>query len=104
MDRNDAATERRRNRRVPLGGIEASVHVPGEVRPFAARCTDLGVGGMTLISAYVPREGEQLRVEVASPGGPQGIAPLHVRACVRRCHPMGDGAYAMGVEIVEVIG
>ena len=103
MDRRKAESERRSGRRIPVGGIEAAVHVPGQLRPVTARCTDLAVGGMTLISAYVPRDGERLRVEVASPGGAKAIVPLHVRVCVRRCHPTPGGEYEMGVEIVEVI-
>ncbi|MCB1929790.1 MAG: PilZ domain-containing protein [Rhodocyclaceae bacterium] len=104
MDRRDAGNERRLGRRVPVGGIEAAVHVPGLIRPVVGRCTDLAVGGMTLVSSYVPRDGEQLRVEVASPGGASAIDPLHVRVCVRRCHPLPGGEYELGLEIVEVIG
>lgn len=103
MDRHSAGIERRRNLRVPLGGIDALVHVPGSVRPLAAKCTDLAVGGLTLVSSYVPREGEHLRIEVSSPGGQRKFEPLNVRVCVRRCHPVEGGDYEMGVEIVEVL-
>jgi len=103
MDRHNAGIERRRNLRVPLGGIDALLHVPGSVRPVAAKCIDLAVGGLTLISAYVPRDGETMRVEVASPGGQRTFAPLNVRVCVRRCHQLQGGEFEIGAEIVEVI-
>ncbi|MCB1956022.1 MAG: PilZ domain-containing protein [Rhodocyclaceae bacterium] len=103
MDRHSSGIERRRNVRVPLGGIDALVHVPGQVQPLAAKCTDLAVGGLTLLCRYVPREGEQFRVEVASPGGQRRFEPLNARVSVRRCHPLGDGLYELGVEIVEIL-
>lgn len=103
MDRHDPRIERRRNLRVPLGGVEARIHVPGQVLPVAARCTDVAVGGLTLRSDYVPRAGEQLRVEVASPGRQRQFEPLNVRIIVRRCHQIGPGDYEIGAEILEIL-
>lgn len=103
MDRHDARIERRRNLRMPLGGIEARIHVTGSVQPMAARCTDVGVGGLTLRGSYVPQDGEVLRVEVSSPGNQRTFPPLNVRAVVRRCHLRAPGDYEIGVEIVEVL-
>ena len=103
MDRHDPRLERRRNLRVPLGGIEARIYIPGSLQPVAASCVDLAVGGLTLTSSYVPRAGEEFRVEVASPGERPDFAPLNVRVVVRRCHPLSPGSYEMGVEILEII-
>lgn len=103
MDRHDSRIERRRNLRMPLGGAEARIHVTGSVQPVAARCTDLGVGGLTLRSSYVPQDGEALRVEVSSPGSQRIYPPLNVRVVVRRCHMSAPGDYEIGVEIVEVL-
>ena len=103
MDRHDSKIERRRNLRVPLGGIDARIHVPGSVQPVGARCTDLAVGGLTLHSSYVPRDGEEFRVEVSSPDQRRILEPLNARVIVRRCHQVEPGTYEMGVEILEVI-
>lgn len=103
MDRHDSKIERRRNLRIPLGGISARIHVPGQLHPIEARCTDLAVGGLTLRSAYVPRAGEVLRVEVSSPGDRRQFEPLNARVLVRRCHQAEPGDFEIGVEIVDVL-
>ena len=103
MDRHDSKIERRRNLRVPLGGIDARIHVPGSVQPVAARCTDLAVGGLTLQSSYVPRAGEEFRAEVSSPDQRRVFEPLNARVIVRRCHQIESGDYEMGVEIIEIL-
>lgn len=103
MDRHDPRIERRRNLRVPLGGISARIHIPGLVQPVAARCTDLAVGGLTLRSSYVPRAGEEFRVEVSSPDQRRVFEPLNVRIVVRRCHQVEAGDYEIGAEVIEIL-
>ena len=95
--------ERRLDRRIPLG-CKAWIHPPG-LAPLEAECVEIGVGGMTLRSGYVPGEGEVVDVEVAGaePGSPGSAKPLRARVAVKRCHMLEPGRYELGVQIIEVL-
>jgi hypothetical protein len=85
----DRMTERRRDRRIPLG-CKVGIRFEGQSALVIGTCVELSVGGMTI--AVLPPE----------PGG--AYQPLHARVRVRRCHGLPQpGLYAMGVEIIEVI-
>ncbi|MBL8446772.1 MAG: PilZ domain-containing protein [Zoogloeaceae bacterium] len=100
MDYRDLP-DRRLDRRVPLG-CAAALFSPGGVR-WDARCVELSVGGMTLVTAYVPGESEVVEVEVQPPVERPTAAPLRVKARVKRCHGHGDGHYELGLETLRVI-
>lgn len=93
---------RRLDRRIPLGS-NAVIRLDGGAE-IAANCVELGVGGMTLHAAYVPGEGEQFEVVVASPEGRLTLPPLVVKVRVRRCNALEGGRYEIGVATLEVVG
>lgn len=96
--------DRRLDRRIPLG-CQACIVAPGGQR-LEATCIELSVGGMTLHTRYVPAASEVIEVMVASPGSGSAVLrpPLHAKLRVLRCHPLGDGRYELGGEIVTVLG
>ncbi|NTV11451.1 MAG: PilZ domain-containing protein [Zoogloea sp.] len=99
----DRGSERRRDRRIPLG-CKVGIKAHGMVEPVVGTCQELSVGGMTLHSTYVPRVEEVLDVVVVAHESGAMFEPLHARVRVRRCHALADGRrYAMGVEIVEIL-
>lgn len=93
--------DRRLDRRIPLG-CAATLRSPQGER-WEAQCLDLSVGGMTLVTAYVPGEGEVVEVEVQLPAERPTAPPLRVTARVKRCHDRGGGHYELGLETVRVI-
>ena len=100
---NDRAfhSDRRLDRRIPLG-CPAQIRLRnGESVP--AECVEIGVGGMTLHSTYVPGEAEVLEVVVASPPGQLARPPLVTRLEVKRCHALGGGRYEIGGATVRVV-
>ena len=99
----DRMTERRRDRRIPLG-CKVGIKLPHSSQAVVGTCVDLSVGGLTIRSTHVPQMDEVFEIAVLPPE-PGGIyQPLHARVRVRRCDGLAQpGLYAMGVEIVEVI-
>ena len=98
----DRMTERRRDRRIPLG-CKVGIKLAGAA-PVVGTCVELSVGGMTIDSTHVPRMDEVFEIAVLPPEPGGHYQPLHARVRVRRCHGLAQaGIYAMGVEIVEVI-
>lgn len=94
--------DRRLDRRIPLE-CPAFIHLRNGER-IAAICTELGVGGMTLQTSYVPGEAEVLEVEVLTPGRDAARPPLVTKLAVRRCNALGGGRYELGGQIVRVVG
>ena len=103
MDDMDRMTERRRDRRIPLG-CKVGIKLKNVAAPIVGTCVELSVGGMTIRSAHVPCMDEIFEIAVLPPE-PGGVyQPLHARVQVRRCHGVAQaGLYEMGVEIVEII-
>ncbi len=101
MDRPMDGPERRSTVRVPLG-CAATIMTPAPQPHVEAVCADIGVGGMTLLTRYVPCEGEKFDVLVEPPAGSPG-GTMHARVRVRRCQARGDGRFELGVQIVKVI-
>ena len=99
----DRMTERRRDRRIPLG-CKVGIRLDGQAAPVVGTCVELSVGGLTIPSSHVPRMDEVFEIAVLPPE-PGGVyQPLHAGVRVRRCDGLAQpGLYAMGVEIVEVI-
>ena len=99
----DRMTERRRDRRIPLG-CKVGIRFEGQSALVIGTCVELSVGGLTIHSSHVPRMDEVFEIAVLPPE-PGGVyQPLHARVRVRRCVGLAQpGLYAMGVEIVEVI-
>lgn len=99
----DPYLNRRLDRRIPL-------EVPAQIflkngRVEEAVCMDLSVRGMTLHTAYVPGEAEELEVLVSSPGGVGAATrPLRVQLLVKRCIQLAPGHYELGGEILRVLG
>lgn len=98
MHDHSARSDRRLDRRIPLG-CRATIHPPSGVA-VSGVCVELSVGGMTLHTAYVPRAQETLRVTVDSP---TGATPLVAELEVKRCHALGNGLYELGGAIVQVL-
>jgi len=99
----DRMTERRRDRRIPLG-CTVGIKLRHGVAPVVGTCVELSVGGLTLHSPHVPRMDEIFEIVVLPPEPGGSFRPLHARVRVRRCHALPQaGLYEMGVEIVEVI-
>ncbi|GLT23097.1 MULTISPECIES: PilZ domain-containing protein [Zoogloea] len=99
----DRMTERRRDRRIPLG-CKVGIKLPHSTQAVVGTCVDLSVGGLTIRSTHVPQMDEVFEIAVLPPdmGGP--FQPLHARVRVRRCHGLEQaGLYEMGVEIVDII-
>ncbi|MDY0014420.1 MAG: PilZ domain-containing protein [Rhodocyclaceae bacterium] len=92
--------ERRLDRRIPLGC--PALLRPRVGQPVMAQCLELSVGGMTLVTAYVPGAGEVLEVEIMPPQGSRTPA-LKAKVQVKRCHQAGVGRYELGVAIVQVL-
>lgn len=101
MRDHDPRVERRSGRRLKLGS--AALIVLADDTQIAAHCCELGPGGMTLRSTYVPGESEVVRVEVAAPPGGLQRPALVVRLEVRRCHRVAPDVFEIGGTIVEVI-
>ena len=99
MDPHD---ERRLSRRIPLG-CDALIRPVNGQAAHPAICLEIGTGGMTMESDYVPGLAEQLDVLVRQPDGGADRPPLHVRVEVKRCHKTDAGAYQLGVQIVQVL-
>lgn len=99
----DRMTERRKERRIPLG-CKVGIKLAGVAAPVVGDCVELGVGGMTIHSRHVPRMDEVFEVAVLPPENGKPFMPLHARVRVRRCHGLEQaGIYEMGVEILEII-
>lgn len=92
---------RRLNRRIPVVSSAAIVLKSGQ--RIDAQCVELGVGGLALHADYVPREEEQLRVEVYPSESAATFSTLVADVVVRRCHPLEDGRYEIGCEIVQIV-
>jgi hypothetical protein len=102
MDR-PSGRERRSSVRVPLG-CEATILPAAPIPRCAAVCLEIGVGGMTLLTDYVPREDEVFEVMVRPPGDdPFEEKVMHSRVKVRRCQSTDDGRFELGVQIIEVL-
>ncbi|MCB1959636.1 MAG: PilZ domain-containing protein [Rhodocyclaceae bacterium] len=99
MDTHD---EKRLSRRIPLG-CDALIQPIGGQERFTAKCLEIGAGGMTLESKYVPGLAEQLDVLVRQPDGGADNPPLHVRVEVKRSHKTASGDYQLGARIVQVL-
>lgn len=99
---NNYYQNRRLDRRIPLGS-NAVIRLDGGSE-IEANCVELGVGGMTLHSTYVPGEGEEFEVAVDSPEGRLTRPPLVVRVLVRRCNAIEEGLYEIGVSTLKVVG
>jgi hypothetical protein len=98
----DRMTERRRDRRIPLG-CKVGIRFEGQSALVIGTCVELSVGGMTIHSNHVPRMDEVFELAVLPRAG-RRLPALHARVRVRRCHGLPQpGLYAMGVEIIEVI-
>jgi len=97
-----ARDDRRSSRRIPLG-CNAIIKPPNQTATFEARCLEIGTGGLTLESAYVPQLSEVLDVLVRQPQGGVERPPLHVRVEVKRCHKTESGEYQLGAQILQVI-
>jgi hypothetical protein len=103
MNDMDRMTERRRDRRIPLG-TRVGIKLPGNASAIVGTCIELGVGGMTIHSSHVPRMDEVFEVAVLPPEQGGAYMPLHARVQVRRCDGLEEaGVYEMGVEIIEII-
>ena len=99
----DRMTERRRDRRIPLG-CKVGIRLSGQSALVIGTCVELSVGGMTIHSSHIPRMDEIFEIAVLPPEPGGAYQPLHARVQVRRCHGLPQpGLYAMGVEIIEVI-
>lgn len=99
----DRMTERRRDRRIPLG-CKVGIKLRDVEAPVVGTCVELSVGGLTIHSRHVPRMDEVFEIALLPPEPGGVFQPLHARVRVRRCHGLAQpGMYEMGVEIVEVI-
>lgn len=98
----NAHENQRLSRRIPLG-CDALLRPHNGEEAYSARCAELGTGGMTLETDYVPRVAEQIDVLVRQPVGGAAHTPLHVRVAVRRCHRAASGLYVLGVHIIKIL-
>lgn len=99
----DRMTERRRDRRIPLG-CKVGIKLAHQAQPVVGTCVDLSVGGLTIRSTHVPQMDEVFEIAVLPPEPGGRFLPLHARVRVRRCHGLEEaGLYEMGVEIVDII-
>ena len=74
----DRMTERRRDRRIPLG-CKVGIRLEGQAAPVVGTCVELSVGGLTIHSSHVPRMDEVFEIAVLPPE-PGGVyQPLHAR-------------------------
>jgi len=104
MNNGHGDRERRTAVRIPLGSEAFIQPAASQHPPRKARCVDLSVDGMTLHTVYVPRPDEIFEVIVRPHEGPLAGPPIHVRAQVKRCHPVnGSAIYEVGVKIIEVL-
>ncbi len=94
--------DRRNSRRIPLG-CDAIIKPPNQKDTYEARCLEIGTGGLTLESRYVPRVAEVLDVLVRQPDGGVDRPPLHARVEVKRCHKTESGDYQLGAQILQVL-
>lgn len=101
MERPASGRERRNGVRVPVG-CPATIVPAAPLSRSEAVCLEIGVGGMTLLTAYVPREDEVFEVLVEPPEGSPG-GTMHARVQVRRCQPRAGGQFELGVQTVEVL-
>ena len=99
----DRMTERRRDRRIPLG-CKVGIRLDGQSAPVIGTCVELSVGGLTIHSSHVPRMNEIFEIAVL-PAGPGGVyQPHHARVQERRSDGLAQpGLYALGVEFIDVI-
>lgn len=97
-----AHDNQRLSRRIPLG-CNALLRPHSGEEVYSARCAEIGTGGMTLETEYVPRVAEELDVLVREPGSGITRPPLHVRVKVKRCHRAASGRYVLGVQITKVL-
>ena len=103
MNTMDRMTERRRDRRIPLG-CKVGIKLKGASALVVGTCVELGVGGMTIHSTHVPQMDEVFEIAVLPPEPGGAWQALHARVRVRRCHGLPEGGlYEMGVEIIDVI-
>lgn len=92
--------ERRLDRRIPLGC--SALLRPRVGEPVMSQCLELSVGGMTLVTAYVPGAGEVLEVEIIPPK--DGLtAAFRAKVQIKRCHQVGPGRYELGAAILQVL-
>ncbi len=99
----DRLPERRSAIRIPIPiGCELDLLLPGESIPIASVCVELGVGGMTIHSHYIPRMDEEFELMLRPPAH-GGFAPMHARVQVKRCHPLDANVFEIGVQILEVL-
>lgn len=97
-----AHDNQRLSRRIPLG-CDALVRPHDGEEAYSAHCAEIGTGGMTIETDYVPRLAEELDVLVRQPDGGVTRPPLHVRVKVKRCHRAASGRYVLGVQITKVL-
>ncbi|WP_341675650.1 PilZ domain-containing protein [Niveibacterium sp. SC-1] len=95
--------ERRSGVRVPINCEAVIVPAAPQTRRPAI-CIDLGVGGMTLHTQYVPRPDEIFDVLVKPPQSPLESPMMHARVQVRRCQAIpGSSKFMLGVKIIEIV-
>jgi hypothetical protein len=102
MNDRISMTERRLDRRIPLG-CAATIRLRGG-DTIPAKCVEISVGGMTLHAAYVPGETEIIEVVIKPPGDAASHPPLVTRLEVKRCHSVGNGVYEIGGTTLRVVG
>ena len=102
----DRMTERRRDRRIPLG-CKVGIKLPHSTQAVVGTCVDLSVGGLTIRSTHVPQMDEVFEIAVLPPdmGGPfdffgershydaEGLAPEHAANRARLREAMIAGGF-----------
>lgn len=93
--------EMRNGRRIPLKcQVKIRVAESGETAYGVTK--DLSVGGIALITDYVPRFGQLLEIHVLPPQG-SSIKPLRALVQVRRCTLAVAGhSYEIGAAILKI--
>lgn len=93
--------EMRNARRIPIN-CQVKIRVTENGETVYGTTKDLSVGGVSLITDYVPRFGQLLEIHVLPPQG-STIKPLRALVQVRRCAKLDSGpSYEIGTTILKI--
>ena len=93
--------ERRSARRIPIT-CQVKIRITESDETAYGTTKDISVGGVGLITDYVPRFGQLMEIHVLPPQG-SSIQPLRALVQVRRCVQLPTGHhYEIGAAILKI--
>ncbi|MDD5242261.1 MAG: PilZ domain-containing protein [Sulfuricella sp.] len=93
--------ERRSARRIPVT-CQVKIRITDSDETAYGTTKDISVGGVGLITDYVPRFGQLMEIHVLPPQG-SNIKPLRALVQVRRCVQLITGhSYEIGAAILKI--